>query len=264
MFAAFREGSCSLCGSTQNLTGEHKIKASALRSEFGPDSMMIGRFGEPNENMKLAQGVKSEIFHFASQLCAPCNNSRSQAADREFDRFHTIARDLMAKGEDPNHVFNNARYAVTSEAYLNVFRYFAKLLCCHLADVGAPRPVHMSRFALGQVNTNCVWLDVNHDWTYQQTSVEFGPHKYAAHGGLAIYGDAKTGGANAFHSTLTVGSLRYVFYSRLNWFERLELRLAHRNFYEFCREQVQKSIDRPLSQEDYLRLGLTAKQPTEK
>ncbi|MGX9178685.1 hypothetical protein [Mesorhizobium sp. BHbdii] len=259
----YRQNACCLCGSASDLTGEHKIKASALRTEFGADQMMIGGFGEQKESMRLAQGVKSKVLHFAARMCGPCNNTRTQPADREFDFFHKAARELMARGEDPKLVFKDKRYEVGSETYLNVFRYFAKLLCCHLADVAGPCPQHLSRFALGQARTNCVWLDVDHDWTYKQISAEFGAHRYAAHGGLVIYGDRKTGGPNAFHSTLTVGPLRYIFFSRLNLFERLELRLVHRGFYDWCRTQVQTSVDQPIAETDRLRLGLPAVKPSE-
>lgn len=166
---------------------------------------MIGGFGEPKESMRLAQGVKSKTLHFAARMCGPCNSTITQPADREFDIFHKAARDHMDKGEDPKLVFKDKRYAVGSEAYLDVFRYFAKLLCCHLADVGGPRPRHLSSFVLRQARTNCVWLDLDHDWIYKQISAEFGAHQYAAHGGMVIYGDGKTGVPNASHSTLTVG-----------------------------------------------------------
>lgn len=264
MFEPYRQEACCLCGSTKDLTGEHKIKASALRAEFGTDLMAIGRFGDPTNHVRLAQSSKSKVLHFTARICSPCNTARTQAADREFDRFHQAARALIAQREDPKLVFNNERYAVGSENYLNVFRYFAKLLCCHLAELGAPRPRHMSRFALGQTSTNCIWLAVDEDWAYKQVSAERGPHQYAAHGGLVVYGDKKTGGANAFHSTLTVGPLRYVFFSRLNWFEQLELRLSHREFFNWCRAQVQKAMDQPISATDSLTLGLSVEEPTEK
>lgn len=258
-----RQGVCCLCGSADELTGEHKIKASALRLEFGADRMMIGEFGGPKESMRVAQGVKSKVLHFGAPMCAPCNNTRTQPADNEFDLFHKTARELMVNGRDPKLVFEDKRYKVGSAAYLNVFRYFAKLLCCHLADVGGPCPRHLSRFALGQASINCVWLDVDHDWVYKQTSTEFGTHQYAAHGGLVVYGDKKTGGPNAFHSALTVGPLRYVFFSRLNRFERLELRLVHREFYDWCRTEVRRSIDQPIADTDRLRLGLPVSEPPE-
>lgn len=250
--------SCCLCGATDDLTGEHKIKASALKAEFGSNSLAIGHFDEPTRRVRLAQSPRSKAFHFDAPLCRDCNSRRTQAADREFDRFHLTAKALLDAGEDPSRVFEDQRYPVGSEPYLNVFRYFAKLLCCHMAELGAPRRVHVAAFAMGEVEQNCVWLAVDRDWTYEQFSQQLGPHQYAAHGGLVVYGDRRTGNANAFHSSLSIGPLRYVFFSRLIWLERMELRLMHRRFYKWCRAQVAEATTSPMPQTDLLRLGLAA------
>jgi hypothetical protein len=194
-------------------------------------------------------------------MCSACNTTRTQAADREFDHFHQAAYALISRADDPALIFDEQRYEKGSEAYLSVFRYFAKLLCCHLAEIGAPRPRHISRFALGDNKINCVWLAVDQDWAYKQRLCELGEHPYAAHGGLVVYGNKKTGAPNAFHSTLTIGPLRYVFFSRLNVLGQLELRLCHRTFYDWCREQVQKAMKHPLSATEKLLLGLSAEEP---
>ncbi len=59
-----------------------------------------------------------------------------------------------------------------------------------------------------------------------------------------------------------MGALRYVFFSRLTWMERLELRLAHPKFHSWSREQAHKALDEPLSPEERLMLGLTAEDPS--
>lgn len=256
--------SCCLCGSPDDLTGEHKVKASALRLEFGTDQMVIGRFETDSAQAKLAQSVKSKAFHFAARICRPCNSSRTQAADREFDHFHRAARTLVHQGKNPSSLFEDARYRLGSEAYLNVFRYFAKLLCCHLAEIGAPRPVQIANFAIGRAGKNCIWLSVDKDWTYEQVFSELGPHQYAAHGGLVIYADRKSGEPNAFHSTLTVGSLRYIFFSRMNWIARLELKFAHPVFYKWCRARVGDALASPMTETERLMLGLSDSEQDEK
>ena len=221
---------------------------------------MIGHFDQPGDPVKLAQGVKSKAFHFTSRICSQCNNVVTQPADREFDRLLVASKTLLEKGENPKLVFSEPRYIEGSDAYLNVFRYFAKLLCCHLAASEAPRPIHMSRFARGETNENCIWLNLDEDWFYKQLSSQLGISQYAAHGGLVVYGDKESGGANAFHSTLTVGRLRYIFFSRLNAFERLELRLCHPKFYNWCQTRVREAVDQPLSERDQLKLGLVTEE----
>lgn len=252
----FDPETCCLCGASGDLTGEHKIKASAIRSEFGSEKMVIGRFGVPDGGFRSVQGPKSKNLHFDAKVCRTCNSKRTQAADREFDHFNSSARILLSNGQDPAKVFEDERYGVGSPAYLNVFRYFAKLLCCHIAELNGPIPLRMARFAVGQVNQSCVLLAVDQDETYTEAVQAMGEHQYAAHGGLVVYGGKDTGEANAFHSTLTVGPLRYVFVSRLNWLERLELRWAHREFRDWVREQTSAARTQPLTDAEKRRLGL--------
>ena len=97
---------------------------------------------------------------------------------------------------------------------------------------------------------------MDEDWTYQRTSAEFGPFQYAAHGGLIVYGDKASGKATGFHSTLTLGSLRYVFFSRLTWLERMELSFSFPEFNRWCQSKVREAIENPLTENDRLALGL--------
>lgn len=247
---------CCLCGATANLTGEHKVKASALREEFGSDQMTIGTIGVPGE-LRFAQGPKSKEFHFKSRICGDCNSKSTQPADLEFERFHREARALFDKGEESMRVFQLARYAPDTPAYFNVFRYFAKLLCCHMAEVGAPRRLLMTRFACGKSDVNCIWLSVDEDTTFKQV-VPYGLTQYAAHGGLAVYGDKRSGGAKGFHSTLTIGPIRYVFFSRLNVLEQWALMLAHQKFHKWCAERVEAAKLDPMPHADQVSLGLIA------
>lgn len=68
----------------------------------------------------------------------------------EFDRFHTLVSSLLSEGRNPSEVFNMAQYNLGSEAYLNVFRYFSKILCCQIAEAGGPRPLEACEFAIGK------------------------------------------------------------------------------------------------------------------
>lgn len=254
-FESYRPDACCLCGALENLTGEHKIKASAIRAEFGAEQMLVGQFDDVKAHRKFAQGPKSKALQFTSYLCADCNGARTQAADREFDRLHSLTLKLIEVGEEPIKAFENPRYLRGSTSYLNLFRYFAKLLCCHISDVGAPRPIHMSRFAVGEVHTNCVWLRVDKDWTYQRSSQVIGPHSYAAHGGLSVYLNKKTGFPTGFHSAISVGPVRYVFYSRLTWLQRQAIRIFYRQFCKWCIERAESDTE-PMSLERKMRLGL--------
>ena len=83
-FHAFEPDACALCGSRTEPSGEHKIKASSLRDQFGGRPMVIVSTGGASRS---ARGPKSKQFHFSTPFCAPCNNARTQDADLEWDRF---------------------------------------------------------------------------------------------------------------------------------------------------------------------------------
>ena len=42
----------------------------------------------------------------------------------------------------------------------DAFRYFAKILCCFLAEVGGPKSRSLSAFALGRSDQNPVFLEI--------------------------------------------------------------------------------------------------------
>ena len=113
-FAPPLTSQCCLCGSSEALSGEHKIKASALRAEFGKQGMVIGR--------RHAQGPNSKAFHFAARVCEDCNNARTQPADIAFDKFNAQASSLFKRGLDPAGVFDDPRFSPSGGAlYLKVF-----------------------------------------------------------------------------------------------------------------------------------------------
>ncbi|HHT7520271.1 TPA: hypothetical protein ACT1UU_003971, partial [Klebsiella oxytoca] len=80
-FKSYQTEGCCLCGSSGSLTGEHKIKASALRKIFGSNAMVIGDFDDGGI-LRTAQGPKSKAFHFSARMCSLCNGSRTQPADQ--------------------------------------------------------------------------------------------------------------------------------------------------------------------------------------
>lgn len=256
-FHRFDVQECCLCGESSKFTGEHKVKASALRDEFGKKELYVAKIGDATSRPKFAQSTQSKHLKFDVPICEACNTSRTQPADREFDDFNQAARDLLRKGEDPAKVFENPRYHKDTKAYLNVFRYFSKILCCQMGEVKAPRLRRLSKFAVGETDANCVWLAVRKDWTYDRMRGHISDLQYAAHGGLIIYGDKASGDANAFHSTLTIGPIQYVFFIRLALIEKLELKILFPDFTKWCQLQVEKAKQFPLTLEERMRHGLS-------
>jgi hypothetical protein len=229
-FSNFKQKACCLCGSKDNLTREHKIKASLLREEFGTNKMAISSFGQQSYTYKYVQGVQSDRLKFKASMCSVCNNALTQPADVEFDKFNKMVLLLIAEGLNPELVFDNERYAIGSYAYLNVFRYFAKLLCCHLSEEKAPLPKRLARFATGQSNLNYVWLGVYIDFDLKRIQEKYSDFQYASHSGLKCNINKKTYTPNMFKSTLTIGFLLYEFHWNLHTLEEFELRFFHSKF----------------------------------
>lgn len=248
---------CCLCGSSEALSGEHKVKASALRAEFGKQGMVISR---PGESYRHAQSPNSKAFHFSARVCEVCNNSRTQPADLAFDEFHAQASSLLKRGLDPAEVFDDPRFRSNGgHLYLNVFRYFAKLMCCHLAEMGAPIHHAIADFAIGISDANFVLLSVDVDVSYQTMQERLPSASYAAHGGLIITGDEFSHLPTSFYSTLTIGPVRYCYQIRLNELGQLLLGIEHPVFYDWCKRKVRDAIANPMSDEDREILGLTPK-----
>lgn len=70
---------CVLCGSKNKLIGEQKIKAPALRHDFGNFRLTIGSH-EDGSRLWFAQSAKYRSLHFRSRLYQECNSTRTQAS----------------------------------------------------------------------------------------------------------------------------------------------------------------------------------------
>jgi hypothetical protein len=256
LLQGFHDDCCCLCGSPSKLTREHKIKASELREQFGNDALVVVAIGDSGRTRKIAQSTNSKHLKFDAWLCEACNTSRTQKADREFTLFQKLALEQYAAGNDPGSPFLQYRYKQDSDPYLNVIRYLAKLLSCQMATVKAPIPIRLSRFAIGEIHENCLWLEVKVDPTYDNAIHQLGEHQYAAHGGLVVYGDKQSGVPNAFHSALTIGPIQYAFHIRLSKEEMVEVMAAHPDFFQWCASKVAAAKYSPLSIDLSLQLGV--------
>ncbi len=217
--------------------------------------MVIGGFDDGGI-LRTAQGPKSKAFHFSARMCSLCNGFRTQPADQEFDRFHAIVSPLLLKGRDPSEVFNMPQYNLDSEAYLNVFRYFSKILCCQIAESGGPRLLEACEFAIGKTSRNIISLHIDVDPIYQTYRDIYGEHGFASHGGLMVPFDSKAHNPTCFRSSLSLGTVRYLFWLRFDAIVGAELRTSHHAFWLKCEAAYQEAIKNPLSDEQRYRLGI--------
>lgn len=244
LFQRYRVPHCCLCREKGLLTGEHKIKASMLRQEFGKDILSVHR---NEERPRIAQSVKSKHLKFEAKICQACNGARTQQPDLEFDSFSKLVLQKIRLNQDPKSIWDDKKYAKGSPSYLNLFRYFAKILCCQLAEIDAPIPKRLAQFAICKSRGNYIWLDIRPDSMFEQLEAHMSALKYAAHGGLLIHGFSEP---TAFYSTITLGPLQYAFFMNLAPVEILELKWLYREFYNSCCTHL--DLARETSLPDYL------------
>lgn len=240
-FEPFVEAQCCLCGSPDSLTGEHKFKAAALRSHFDGSHMVVGQF-DGTSALRTVQGPKSKALHFKARICASCNGTVTQEADREFDRFRMRMEAAAGDTLVPGAVFDDPIYAEGTPAYLNVFRYFAKILSCHVAESGGPRAIDVTKFARGISDRNVILLQIDLDPTYRNWAEQSGDHGYAAHGGLMVPMDKETRLPTGFQTSLTFGPVRYTFWVKFGLLVGSSLFFAHRPFYAKCLAAYEEAI----------------------
>lgn len=232
---------CCLCGSGEGLSGEHKIKASTIRELFTGEPMMIGHF-DGTSRPRLAQSVKSKAFHFGARMCVACNSTRTQHADREFERFDAATRALLEAGTEPGSIFENARYAVGAKPYLDIFRYFAKILACQIAESEGPRLRALTDFAIGRSDRNVIRLAIDEDPTYRMWHDATGDPHFAGHGGLLVEFVRRTGLARELSSSLTHGAVRYTFSIRFGPAVAVGLRFLHPAFHKRLKNAFQLAL----------------------
>lgn len=246
MFREPNTSACLLCGSTHKLTREHKIKASALRKVFGDAKLTVGVQGGETPP-RFAQSVNSRNLKFQTRLCESCNTSRTQAADKAFETLHMRVCEFYEQNRDLSEVQSDELMVEGSPNYLNTFRYFSKLLACHIAEMGAPVLNELCDFAIGKSDFNPINFFVRLDHTYAAVSAEFGDLEYAAHGGVIVFGDKETCFPTTFYSTLTIGPIQYCYQARMNLLGQLRLVIECPEFFAWSKELIEQALKYPVS-----------------
>lgn len=196
--------------------------------------MMIGG---RTSRLKLTQSVKSQNLHFKSKLCVSCNSSKTQAADLEFDKFYNYTKNLDSNVNILGDVYVGLYISDLSKLaphrHLNLFRYFAKILCCQIVDAGGPRFRTLGRFSTGRSDLNRIQLSVQDSPDFEQFRDVI--DKWASHGGLQVYMGS---GANItkFSTHLDLKNIRIKIDARIHPLENIEIRRFEPEFYKKCVE----------------------------
>lgn len=241
-FRSCLDRQCCLCGSTIKPTYEHKFKHSILKKYFDKGQLHIYEFG--NIHPKFAQSSNSKYLKYSIPICESCNTHKTQAPDFTFDHLVKV---LLEENMTLSGFLQLPEYEVGSKAYLDLFRYFSKLLCCHLAQEKVPIPLQLSRFAIGESDRNCIFLKEGEDELYTKIN-SFQKHSsdeaYMAHGGLCVHVDNDYRYVKKFSAQLSIKKVMFTFDYYLSTFERLMLRWrfpeAHNRFVSVAKQQNKK------------------------
>ncbi|MHB1217414.1 MAG: hypothetical protein ACYC1L_04340 [Alphaproteobacteria bacterium] len=257
-FFNFTTKACWICGSPTKPTREHKYKATDLRRRLGSDHMIVVR----GKKWKLAQSDKSNHVKFKSTICEECNTATTQRSDKAYDAFI----EEIEKADINDDAVKSAaeKFLIENETlYLPTFRYFAKLLGCHLADIKAPIPNQLANFVACKSERNCIWLNIRVDQDYKETIAELPDfaQKRVAHGGLIVITKKPNFFPTKFYSTLTIGAIQFMFFYELTHLEIRELQFFFKDFASWCAEKAQATIEDDDSLEHLARVGLPLSQP---
>lgn len=137
---------CWWCGG-RGLTREHKFKKSDLSRMWDGEGLVWGD-GESLRDVRSPR--KSKVVRFRANLCARCNNERSQPFDYAYDAFSNFVwanQDRLWR----------RRYFDMADVYgddwstgtLNLARYLAKHIACRMVHDGFTAPPTIGTFLNG-------------------------------------------------------------------------------------------------------------------
>lgn len=135
---------CWWCRTDEATTGEHMIKASVVREDYGRRwSPATAPILVTSERPKLLiQGPGSDLFKYNKRsLCHGCNTTRSQPYDKAFDKLHQYFRSHYNGLEQMrwlrfDHIFGPGHPA----QFTHLLGFFMKQLGCAMVDDGLLPP----------------------------------------------------------------------------------------------------------------------------
>ena len=131
--------SCWICGDEAK-TGEHLIKASDLRSVFGPVAQKNPVYFHTalRRNQPIG-GIKSDSLKSNALICARCNNQRTQPYDLAWERLSTFLRNRKPAIRSGDWISLQRVFPGTiQESMLRVHLFFVKLFGCAIVEHKVP------------------------------------------------------------------------------------------------------------------------------
>jgi len=127
---------------------EHQFKRTDLARMWGDEDHLVWICEEQQRKIRSAR--KSSIVKYPANMCAACNNARSQPFDLAYDKFGDFIwshlEDLWKlRFLDMKQVYGES----WQEDELNLARYFAKQIGCRMVSSGFAVPPGIIRFLDG-------------------------------------------------------------------------------------------------------------------
>ncbi|GLS02647.1 hypothetical protein GCM10007859_26760 [Brevundimonas denitrificans] len=247
LFDGVQANICWICREPGANSKEHKVKASDIKRQFRGAGMFVAAEGERG---RPAQGPGSKHLKFQVPICHTCNTTRTQSADRAYDRVvRAVEQTTINQSE-----IDAAVQACLRQGDGGAFRYFGKLLGCQIADAGHPIPRRLGRFVAGEVRNAPLHLWARPDATYaEMTSERGGDIQYAAHGGLVIITKKPKFLPVGYASTTTIGPIQFHYRYSFGIFEKVAIRSCR----DFTAECARAVVETPMTALDHRKYGYT-------
>jgi hypothetical protein len=141
------DGKCWWCGAAAS-TREHKFKHSDLKRLGGTAGGLIWGSGGIQKSIRSIR--RSSEVRFGKNLCAECNNARSQPFDESYDRFVKYLWERGGKLWRKSYIDMREIYGIDWPVEVpNLARYVAKHIGCRMATDGYAVPREFSEFLDG-------------------------------------------------------------------------------------------------------------------
>lgn len=215
---------CWICGESEELTGEHKIKKTDLRRH----PAMKPRFVLKSDGRKQQiQGLSSNLLKFPKSICARCNNSTTQNADRSYENFRDeeseTARVTIEELSQQNSWTTECEIDFSSR--IDLARYFGKHLGCALAYNKFPIPLRLSRFVSGASELVCISVTTRvAPFWFQDETGAIGPMN-ALGGSFLIMSADVVDVPFAYQSAYMTDGIQFIVKMPLSLPEALELKI---------------------------------------
>lgn len=143
---------CWICGDTAT-TGEHQQKKTDMTQMFGRGAFegVVKHDFDSNTKLKI-QGPNSRALKYRKNLCAICNNQRTQPYDLAYTQFAAYVRDNFCELKNTLTINTNVIFGkrVAKEQRRNLFLYFVKAFGCQLHDKKLPVPPALREALIGK------------------------------------------------------------------------------------------------------------------